>query len=136
LLGNVEETTTLGQLSLSFSEQQEKCFVSEEKTKPQCSLGFKFSSLNSPHFVRCDWFLRYFEGFALNENSGNEKLVDLGFSLKFSVNNVCNRGSTPYIDWEEMFQDARVEWSNSNWVLASAKEVDLWRHVEIDDANY
>ena len=74
--------------------------------------------------IRCDWFLRYLEPFAL-------------LSLVDPIMRACNRefGDPNYCDWEAAMQDGRVAWTNSQWVVASAGEQNhiYFEHEEVDE---
>eukprot|EP00549_Striatella_unipunctata_P008682 CAMPEP_0118677098 /NCGR_PEP_ID=MMETSP0800-20121206/2428_1 /TAXON_ID=210618 ORGANISM="Striatella unipunctata, Strain CCMP2910" /NCGR_SAMPLE_ID=MMETSP0800 /ASSEMBLY_ACC=CAM_ASM_000638 /LENGTH=251 /DNA_ID=CAMNT_0006572713 /DNA_START=210 /DNA_END=965 /DNA_ORIENTATION=- len=74
---------------------------------------------NLPSVIRCDWFLRHLEPFALVTDT--------------SYNN-CDRRhpDSSYINWEHVLRDGRVEWVNNQWVVAHSKQ-DLFRHVEVDN---
>lgn len=88
-----------------------------------CAPGWTHHNMNSPMFIRCDWFLRYYEAFALFDQS---------------VMNAWGRTgkNRTYYDWEEAQQDGRVEWINSHWILGASQHGDLFSHVEIDDNLY
>ena len=84
-----------------------------------CTTAHQHRYTNLPSVLRCDWFLRYLEPFALIEDS-----------IMFG----CRRGfrMKKYFDWEEAMQDGRIAWTNSQWVVASYKHGDLFTHVEVD----
>lgn len=85
-----------------------------------CTTAHQHRYTNLPSVLRCDWFLRYLEPFALVEDS-----------IMFG----CRRGfrEKKYFDWEEAMQDGRIAWTNSQWVVASYKHGMLFTHVEVDE---
>lgn len=78
---------------------------------------------NQPMIIRCDWYLRYLEPFAL-------------LSIVDPIMRACNRefDDPNYCDWEAAMQDGRVAWTNSQWVVASAGEQNhiYFDHEEVD----
>jgi len=78
---------------------------------------------NQPMIIRCDWYLRYLEPFAL-------------LSIVDPIMRACNRefDDPNYCDWEAAIQDGRVAWTNSQWVVASAGEQNhiYFDHEEVD----
>ena len=103
--------------SKSYSNLTWQCDA--EGIKWTCQTAHQHRYSNLPSVIRCDWFLRYLEPFAL---------------VKDSIMYGCHHGfqSRRYIDWEEALQDGRVAWTNSQWVLASSTMGDMFEHVEID----
>jgi hypothetical protein len=84
-----------------------------------CATAHQHRYTNLPSVIRCDWFLRYLEPFAL---------------VKDPVMHGCRNGfqQKKYFDWEEAMQDGRIAWSNSQWVVASYKHGILFHHHEVD----
>lgn len=84
-----------------------------------CTTAHKQRYTNLPSVLRCDWFLRYLEPFAVIEDS-----------IMFG----CRRGfrQKKYFDWEEAMQDGRIAWTNSQWVVANYKHGTLFSHKEVD----
>jgi len=103
--------------------------VSSEKTWPCPSQGFPFECTtahqhrwtNQPMVVRCDWFLRYMEPFAL---------------LDDPIMYGCRPGfqEARYCDWEEALQDGRIAWAETQWVAAHLMtgKHRLFFHEEVD----
>jgi len=89
-----------------------------------CAPGFLMHNMNSPMFIRCDWFLRYYEPYAL-------------FDEPVMLAHGRTGKKRKYFDWEEAGQDGRIEWVNSNWILGASQEKGLFKHVEVnEDAMY
>jgi hypothetical protein len=97
----------------SYTDKSWQCDA--EGIKWTCQTAHQHRYTNLPSVVRCDWFLRYLEPFALVEDS-----IMYG----------CRRGfqRKRYFDWEEAMQDGRIAWTNSQWVIASFKEY-MFKHV-------
>jgi hypothetical protein len=94
----------------------------------ECMTAHQQRFTNHPSIVRCDWFLRYMEPYALVQDP---------------IMTSCNeeRKRLNYIDWEEALQDGRVAWTNSQWVVANnlmecgpnnSGHCYLFDHVEVD----
>lgn len=60
-----------------------------------CATAHQHRYTNLPSVIRCDWFLRYLEPFALVEDP---------------IMHGCRNGfrQTRYFDWEEAMQDGRI----------------------------
>ena len=73
--------------------------------------------------VRCDWFLRYLEPYAL-------------LALEDPIYTGCRPSfqESGYSDWEECLQDGRIAWTESQWILANLEGpfVGSFQHREID----
>ena len=93
-----------------------------------CETSHQHRWTNLPLVVKCDWYLRYLEPYAL---------------MTDPIMYGCRRGfqRSKYFDWEEAMQDGRIEWTNSQWVIASIVlngppsihgKHGIWNHVEID----
>lgn len=101
--------------------------VSPDKMWGCSSQGFSFECTtarqhrwsNQPMVLRCDWFLRYLEPFAL---------------MNDPIMTGCGQTKTGYCDWEEALQDGRVAWSESQWVVATLAQGDhrMFVHHEVD----
>ena len=83
-----------------------------------CTTAHQHRYTNLPSIIRCDWFLRYLEPFALLED-------DIMISCRH------DQRQKNYVDWEECMQDGRVAWTNSQWVIASYEGI-LFHHHEVD----
>jgi hypothetical protein len=89
-----------------------------EGVKWDCTTANQQRYTNLPSLIRCDWFLRYLEPFALMQDS-----------IMYSCYERLR--SRKYFDWEEAFQDGRIEWTNSQWVVANCQD-DMFHHHEVD----
>lgn len=87
----------------------------------KCAPGFQYHNMNSPMLIRCDWFLRYFEPYALFDEPVMLAYGRTGKKRK-------------YYDWEEAGMDGRIEWVNSNWILGASQQR-LFQHVELNETN-
>lgn len=85
----------------------------------ECTPANQHRWTNLPLIVRCDWFLRYLEPFAL---------------LNDPIMYACRRNGRQkkFCDWEEAMQDGRIAWANAHWVVGSIPD-NLWQHVEFDN---
>jgi hypothetical protein len=83
-----------------------------------CTTAHNHRYTNLPSVIRCDWFLRYLEPFALVDDS-----IMFGCRRNFRQKR--------YIDWEEAMQDGRIAWTNSQWVIANTRK-GMFSHVEVD----
>lgn len=86
--------------------------------KWECLTAYHQRWTNLPSIIRCDWFLRYLEPFAL---------------IQDEILQSCRPGlrKRQYVDWEECMQDGRIEWMNTQWVIANFGR-DLFQHHEVD----
>lgn len=86
-----------------------------------CTVAHQQRYTNLPSVIRCDWFLRYLEPFALIHDS-----------IMFGCRRDARRRR--YFDWEEAMQDGRIAWPHTQWVVANRREgrSPLFRHVEVD----
>lgn len=123
--------SALAQRGVNYIHLKRKSMeVSEERTWPCPSQGFPFECTtahqhrwtNQPLVVRCDWFLRYLEPFALLD----------GDAIMYGCREGFQEGG--YCDWEEALQDGRVAWSEAQWVVAHlvTGHHRLFKHVEVD----
>lgn len=68
----------------------------------RCTTSHQHRWTNHPMLVKCDWFLRYLEPYAL-----------LSDPIMYCGSSHVHRVRDGYCDWEEALQDGRVAWTNS-----------------------
>ena len=86
----------------------------------KCMTAHQHRWLNFPSVIDCNWFLRFLEPYALM--STDDPIMN------------CGRPDG-YCDWEKALQDGRIEWTNSQWVMAFITRGEggqLFMHEEID----
>jgi len=116
----VQRGVTYVRLSEKLSKTSWQCDA--EGLAWDCVLAHQQRYTNLPSVLRCDWFLRYLEPFALIQDS-----------IMFG----CRRDARKrrYFDWEEAMQDGRIAWSHTQWVVANMRREgrsSLFKHVEVD----
>jgi hypothetical protein len=99
-----------------------------EGVKWECLTAHQQRFTNLPSIIKCDWFLRYLEPFAIIQDP-----IMTSCTAKLSKINYC--------DWEQLAQDGRLEWTNSQWVVANTQidcgrqgneTCNMFDHVEVD----
>lgn len=93
----------------------------------RCTTSHQHRWTNHPVLVKCDWFLRYLEPYAL-----------LSDPIMYCGSSFVHRKRDGYCDWEEALQDGRVAWTNSQWVMAHIPREgggQLFAHHEIEIDN-
>lgn len=132
-------------LTKSLTEHEKNWQCNAESVSWTCQPAHQHRFTNMPFVIRCDWFLRYMEPFALVEDSimygcrrvrktprvNCDKRKTQRVHSNFTISTIQGFQNRQYFDWEEAIQDGRVEWINSQWVVASHRE-DLFQTVEID----